>query len=212
MILHLSDKPYFYIIIGLTLLCSFIGFSNREFFDKNKFSPYAISRNPKEWHRFITSGFLHADFMHLFLNMYVFFSFGNYLNSIYKIYFDGKGDLLFLALYLTGIAAANIPTFLKEKNNYAYESIGASGSVAAILYATILIEPQSTISMMGIQMPAIVFGAIYLAVEFFLSRRDTGRINHDAHFWGALYGFVFTGIFKPELFLNFIEKIKIMFS
>ncbi len=206
------EKPYFFSILGLTIICSLIGFSNHDFFNKNKFVPYAVARNPKEWHRFITSGFLHADFLHLFFNMYVFYSFGSYLNFVYKIYFEKWGNLLFLALYVSAIAVSHIVTFLKEKNNYGYASIGASGAVSAILYATILIAPQSMMSVMGIPMPAILFGVVYLAIEFFMGRRSGSGINHDAHFWGALYGFVFTGIFKPDLFLDFIEKIKMMLS
>ena len=206
------EKPYFYSILGLTIICSLIGFGNHNFFDKNKFVPYAVARNSKEWHRFFTSGFLHADFLHLFFNMYVFYSFGSYLNFAYKIYFEKWGNLLFLALYVSAIAVSHIVTFLKEKDNYGYASIGASGAVSAILYATILIAPQSLMRVMGIPMPAILFGVVYLGIEFFMGRRSRSGINHDAHFFGALYGFVFTGIFKPDLFLDFIGKIKMMLS
>ena len=95
------EKPYFYGIIALTVICSLIGFYNHFFFDKNKFSPFAIHQNPpKNFQRFFTAGFLHADFMHLILNMYVFFSFGSALNFYFKLLFEKWGDLLFVTLYI----------------------------------------------------------------------------------------------------------------
>jgi membrane associated rhomboid family serine protease len=199
---------YMWLILGVTVLASFIAFGNASFFEKNKFVPFLINRHPKEWFRFISSGFIHADFMHLGLNMFVFYSFGSFVNFYFKIEFEKLGNLIFLLLYLSSIVVSSIPTFIKNKNNSYYASIGASGAVAAITFSSILIEPTSTILMMGIPMPAIVFGVIYLAAEYFMGKRNGDNINHDAHFWGALYGFVFTGVLKPDLFLLFVEKVK----
>ncbi|MEN9523242.1 MAG: hypothetical protein RL065_1619 [Bacteroidota bacterium] len=203
----MESFSYVWLIIGVTVIASLIAFSNHTFFEKNKFVPYLINRNPKEWFRFISSGFVHADFIHLGLNMYVFYSFGSFVNFYFKIEFDKFGNLIFLLLYLSAIAVSSIPTYLKNKNNAYYASIGASGAVAAITFASIIIEPTSTILMMGIPMPAIVFGVIYLAAEYFMGKRNGDNINHDAHFWGAVYGFIFTGILQPELFTSFIGKV-----
>ena len=205
------ENPYLYGIIIVTIICSLIGFYNPTFFQKNMFSPSAVYQNPKkQWQRFFTAGFLHADFMHLILNMYVFFSFGSALHSYFDFLFEKWGNLIFVTLYISSIAVAHIPTYLKQKNNFGYASIGASGAVAAILYATILISPASTLAVMGIPMPAIVFGVIYLSAEFFMGRKNNDNINHDAHFWGALYGFIFTAICKPDLLISFVESIKAM--
>jgi membrane associated rhomboid family serine protease len=197
-----------WLILGITILASLIAFGNETFFNKNKFVPYLINRNPLEWFRFISSGFIHADFMHLFLNMFVFYSFGSNLNYYFNDMFGAKGNLYFLFLYISAIAVSEIPTYIKNRNNPYYASIGASGAVAAITFANILISPTSDILMMGIRMPAIVFGVIYLAAEYFLGKRKGDNINHDAHFWGAVYGFVFTGLLQPNLFLLFVEKVK----
>jgi membrane associated rhomboid family serine protease len=197
-----------WLILGITILASLIAFGNETFFNKNKFVPYLINRNPLEWFRFISSGFIHADFMHLFLNMFVFYSFGSNLNYYFNDMFGTKGNLYFLFLYISAIAVSEIPTYIKNRNNSYYASIGASGAVAAITFANILISPTSDILMMGIRMPAIVFGVIYLAAEYFLGKRKGDNINHDAHFWGAVYGFVFTGLLQPNLFLLFVEKVK----
>ncbi|MEY4877031.1 MAG: hypothetical protein RL708_2180 [Bacteroidota bacterium] len=199
---------YMWLILGITILASLIAFGNETFFNKNKFVPYLINRNPLEWFRFISSGFIHADFMHLFLNMFVFYSFGSNLNYYFNDMFGTKGNLYFLFLYISAIAVSEIPTYIKNRNNSYYASIGASGAVAAITFANILISPTSDILMMGIRMPAIVFGVIYLAAEYFLGKRKGDNINHDAHFWGAVYGFVFTGLLQPNLFLLFVEKVK----
>jgi membrane associated rhomboid family serine protease len=198
---------YMWLILGVTVLTSLLAFSNPTFFEKNKFVPFLIQRYPKEWFRFISSGFIHADFMHLGLNMFVFYSFGSFVNFYFKIEFENLGNLIFLLLYLSSIVVSSIPTFIKNRNNSYYASIGASGAVAAITFSSIIIEPTSTIFMMGIPMPAIVFGIIYLAAEYFMGRRNGDNINHDAHFWGALYGFVFTGVLQPQLFTSFIGKV-----
>jgi membrane associated rhomboid family serine protease len=203
------NLSYFYLLIGATVILSLIGFSNHSFFEKNKFVPYLVARNPKEWFRIISSGFLHADFMHLLLNMYVFYSFGSFLSAYFIFTFEKLGNLLFLILYITSIIASHIPTLIKQKNNGYYASIGASGAVSAITFSYILINPTSTITMlMGIHMPAILFGIIYLAAEYFLGKRNNDNINHDAHFWGAVYGFAFTGLLQPNLFVAFINQIK----
>jgi membrane associated rhomboid family serine protease len=198
---------YMWFILGVTILASLIAFGNETFFNKNKFVPYLINRNPMEWFRFISSGFIHADFMHLFLNMFVFYSFGSNLNYYFNDMFGTKANLYFLFLYISAIAVSEIPTYVKNRNNPHYASIGASGAVAAITFANILISPTSDILMMGIRMPAIVFGVIYLAAEYFLGKRKGDNINHDAHFWGAVYGFVFTGVLQPQLFTSFIGKV-----
>ncbi|MFM2047533.1 MAG: hypothetical protein RI955_79 [Bacteroidota bacterium] len=198
---------YMWFILGVTILASLIAFGNETFFNKNKFVPYLINRNPMEWFRFISSGFIHADFMHLFLNMFVFYSFGSNLNYYFNDMFGTKGNFYFLFLYISAIAVSEIPTYIKNRNNPYYASIGASGAVAAITFANILISPTSDILMMGIRMPAIVFGVIYLAAEYFLGKRKGDNINHDAHFWGAVYGFVFTGVLQPQLFTSFIGKV-----
>lgn len=198
---------YMLILLVFTVVTSLVAFGNETFFNKNKFVPYLIYRNPKDWFRFISSGFIHADFMHLGLNMYVFYSFGSFVNSYFVYEFGKLGNFLFLLLYLSALIASSLSTFFKNKNNAYYASIGASGAVAAITFSSIIIEPTSRIYMMAIPMPAIVFGILYLAAEYFLGKRNGDNINHDAHFWGAVYGFVFTGIIQPELFTSFISKV-----
>jgi membrane associated rhomboid family serine protease len=207
-----SSNIFLWVIIGLNALCSIIGFTNHEFFNKNKFSPYIVHQKKSEWFRFITAGFLHADWMHLALNMFVFYSFGSFLIFYFNIIFEKIGNTLFLLLYVAAIGVAHIPTYFKHRNNISYTSIGASGAVAAITFASILVEPTSRILMMGIPMPAIVFGIIYLGLEFYLGKRKGDFVNHDAHLWGAIFGFVATGLMKPELFLSFIEKVSLLIN
>jgi membrane associated rhomboid family serine protease len=200
---------YTLIIIALTALISIYGFNNRYFFNKNAFMPANIYQN-NEWYRFFTAGFLHADYMHLIFNMFVLYSFGSSLESYCSQLFGGGGKLIFLFLYISAIGVAHSTTYFKNRNNNAYLSIGASGAVAAVLYACIFLNPGGQVAVYGIPMNSLLFGIIYLGLEYFLSKRNGDRVNHDAHFMGALYGFVFMILFKPSLVFSFIAQVKVL--
>jgi len=201
-----------YIIIALNCIVSFIGFRDKSFFGKYLFSPYSIQRNKKEWYRIFTHAFLHADYMHLLFNMFTFYSIGLVLelNSFQKN-FPQHAEYYFVLLYVGGIMVSAFPGFEKHKNDFGYSAVGASGAVCAVLFSYILIEPTSQLSVFFIPMPAALFGAIFLLVSWYLSKRGGGRIAHDAHFWGGIFGFVFTILLKVSLLPAFFEKIKTFF-
>jgi membrane associated rhomboid family serine protease len=119
-----------------------------------------------------------------------------------------------VVLYFTALAVCLLPTYFNNKNNYYYKSLGASGAVSAVIFAYIFLEPTAKLELMfTIPMPAFIFGALYLAVSYYLDKRGGGNINHSAHFWGAVYGIVFIIIasyllsnFDP--IRNFLLKIK----
>lgn len=198
---------YTIIIIAFTIVVSLIGFSNETMFNKNAFIPSRIYEN-NEWYRFFTAGFLHADFMHLFFNMFVLYSFGTNLEIYYGEIFGSSGKLVFFLLYVTAIGVAHITTYIRNRHNSYYRSIGASGAVAAILFANIFLVPNGHVSVYGIHMNSLLFGVLYLGIEYYFSRRGGDNINHDAHFLGALYGFLFILVFKPSFFMHFIEQVQ----
>jgi membrane associated rhomboid family serine protease len=194
-------------IIIVTCIISFLSFSNYRLTEALIFWPPAISMR-HQYYRFFTCGFIHADFLHLAFNMFSLFVFGKAL----EIYYMGELGLqhfYFLLLYFSAIIVANIPTYLKRRDDYNYRSLGASGGVCAVIFAYILIEPWAELKLYGgIPMPAIVYAGLFLAFTIYMSRRGGDNVNHDAHLWGALYGVVFTICARPEVFTTFVEQLK----
>ena len=194
------------------LFFSIGAFSNHELMNKFLMHPYSVKHN-NEWWRFITSGFLHANWMHLFFNMFVLWSFGNAVESLYGYAFGEKGNYFFILLYVFGIIFSDLPSFAKWKDSYNYRSLGASGAVSAVLFAFIVFAPFEKILFMGVfPMPAILWGVAYLLYSAYASKQSRDGINHDAHFAGAIFGIIFTVAMKPSLFIDFIQQIISQFN
>lgn len=199
-------------IIVITALVSVPAFSQRQIFDQLKYSPYHVQHNKQSW-RLLSHALLHGDWTHLIVNMYVLFSFGSITEKYYEYYFESKGIIYFLLLYIGGVLFSALPA-MKHKNNAYYNAVGASGAVSAVLFASILFQPASTLRLIfiPIDIPAVVFGVLYLGYEAYMNKKSQDNIAHDAHFWGALFGFGFTLILKPGLFFLFLEEAKSIFS
>ena len=180
------------IILLLTCVISFTAFSNEKVVNDLIFYPPAIS-NRNQWYRFITCGFIHADFMHLAFNMYTFYLFGDMVEQAFTMVYGGSGRLLFAVLYLTALVTCLLPTYFAHRNNYHYRSLGASGAVSAVVFTGIFLYPSMGMGIFPIpfHIPAFIFGPLYLVVSAYLAKRGEGAINHSAHIWGALYGIVF---------------------
>ena len=195
------------ILIGLTVAASLAAFSNDSLMSKWILNPYQVHHR-KQWWRLLTSGFIHADFMHLFFNLFSFYFFGRVVEAYYGYVFGELAPLYYLILYLGAILIANAPSMAKHKDNHYYNSLGASGAVAAIIFAAILFQPWSKIYFFGIiGIPGILFGPLYLFLEYRMSKQGGTGINHDAHYWGAIFGLIFTLALKPSLFLVFINSL-----
>lgn len=175
---------------------------------KLEYNPYLVVHRG-EWLRLVSHAFVHADLMHLLVNMWVLFVFGRITEAHYNFYFEGRGIFLFLFLYLGGILFSILPAISKHKNNPSYNAVGASGAVSAVLFASILFRPLSEIYIMFIPIgiPAFIFGGLYLFYEAYMNKRAKDNVAHDAHFWGALFGIAFTLVLKPEIGLDFINQI-----
>lgn len=197
-----------FILIGVTCIVSFISFSNREIFSRLKFNA-VDAREPKNYYRFITYGLIHADFLHLFANMLVLYSFGRIVESMFGFIFPEKAAYYFLLLYFGGLILSIVPAFGKHKNDVFYNAVGASGAVSAVLFSSIILYPTGKIMLLFIPVPipAPVFGVLYIAYEYYMSRRGGDNIGHDAHLWGAIFGVIFTLTLKPALGARFLEQI-----
>lgn len=195
------------LILMSTVLISLIAFNNTSFLNKQAFYPYIIKRTG-EWYRFVSGGFLHAGWLHLGLNMFVLYNFGSIVEKIFKLHFAKFGGIVFVVYYFLAIAFSHIGSYIKFKDDNYFRSIGASGAVAACIFTVILYFPSATIYPYGIPMKAVVFGILYLALEWYLGRRSNDMVNHDAHFYGALFGLLFPVIFEPYQALIFIHEIQ----
>ena len=196
------------IIIGITVLVSILSLNNHELFDKLKFNAYDV-KHSNQWYRFFTYGFVHAGWMHLFINMLVLYSFGGVVEAYFTNYFPEKHILYFLLLYAGGLILSIIPAFGKNKNNVFYNAVGASGAVAAVIFASIILHPTGKIYFffIPIGIPAPVFGVLYVAYEYYMGKRANDNIGHDAHLWGAIFGLIFTIAIKPEIVLMFLRQL-----
>ncbi|MDJ0748609.1 MAG: rhomboid family intramembrane serine protease [Woeseiaceae bacterium] len=195
------------ITVGITCLISFILMQNRAGMARLLFHPVTIRQN-HQWYRFLTSGFVHADMVHLLVNMFVLWSFGNAIErSYYPAFLGDFTAQKFMLLYFGGIVAASVPDFVRYNRNANYAALGASGGVSAVVFAAILFEPWQNLYLYGvIGIPQILAGAAYLYYSWYQDRRAKDNIAHMAHFAGAVWGFVITGLMNPALFARFIEK------
>jgi membrane associated rhomboid family serine protease len=196
------------IIIVITAVISIFAMSNEEWFAKLRFNAYD-ARHSNHWYRFFTYGFLHAGYMHLFINMLVLYSFGRIVESYYHIYFPQKGEFYFALLYIGGLMLSILPSYGKHKNDVFYNAVGASGAVSAVLFASIVLHPTGKIFLflIPVPIPAPVFGVLYVGYEYYMAKNSRDNIGHDAHLWGAIFGLVYTVALKPGLVGLFFQQI-----
>ncbi|MFN0037089.1 MAG: rhomboid family intramembrane serine protease [Saprospiraceae bacterium] len=201
------------IIIAFTCLISFMAFNKHYWTYKLKHWPYQEARDG-EYYRWLTSGFLHGDPMHLIFNMITLYFFGRVVEMWFSMVFPDFGLLLYLVFYLVAIVAASSATYFKYRESPGFASIGASGAVAAVLFASILILPTSEISLifLPIGIPGFVFGILYLWYSAYAARRGGDNIDHTAHYYGAVFGFFFPIVFEPGLLPRFFLLLQAWFA
>ena len=182
-------------IMAANVLVSLRGFNNTAFFDRYKFSINAIQAGQKE--RMATSGFLHVDISHLFLNMFTLYFFA-------PVVIGWFGSVKFLIIYFVSLIAGSLLALFFHKNEPFYSAVGASGAVMGVLYAAILLNPDMQLGIMfiPIPLPAYVLGIAYLLYSIWGMKSRMGNIGHTAHFGGAIGGYATTLLFKPELFVT----------
>ena len=192
-------------IIVLTCLISATAFNNSKILDDLIFWPPAISIR-HQYYRFVTCGLIHADIMHLAFNMITLYFFGREIEARYMGEL-GLPHYYYLILYVGALIVANIPTYLKRRDDYNYRSLGASGAVCAVLFAFILLKPWTTIQVLILPMPAIIYAFLFLGYSIYMSKKGGDNVNHDAHFWGALFGVVFTIALRPGVVSTFVNEL-----
>ena len=206
-----TDAPVTLFLIAANAIFSFIGFSNKSLVDKTIMWPYYIKRE-HEYYRFITSGFLHADWMHLIFNMFTLYFFGRNIELLFSAYGLG-GNLSYIVLYLLGMVIADLPSYFRHKDDYAYKALGASGAVSAVVFAAIVFSPWSSIYLYGaIKLSAFAYAVLFIVYCVYMDKKGGDNINHNAHLWGALFGLAFTLVLvatlQPTLFDGILEELK----
>lgn len=198
---YFNMAPVASLIFVFTIITSLYAFYDHSIYGKFMLHPYSVSKGHKVW-TVVTSGLIHADWMHLFFNMFTFVAFAFTLEQL-------LGSFKFGLLYFLALILSDLPTIFKHKDHFNYNSLGASGAISAVLFSFILFSPTSKISIMFIPIgiPAWIFGIIYLIYCAYASRNSRDGINHDAHFFGALTGLIFTIIFVPGILQNFFTLL-----
>lgn len=190
-------------LVVLTSLVSIAAFQDRKTFEGLLFSPYAVQHR-QQWYRLFSHGLLHADVMHLMVNMFVLWSFGGAVELLYPIISPLPAGVAYVALYLGGMLFATLPGMAKYRNNPSYRSVGASGAVSAVVFAQVVMLPTHQVSLFFIQqLPAWLFGVLYLVYSYAMDKRGGDQVAHDAHFYGAVFGVLFTFALHPPILLDF---------
>lgn len=209
--MNFSASPITIILIALNVIISFIGFSNGNLVEKTIGWPYYEKRN-KEYYRIITSGFLHADWVHLIFNMFTFYFFGRNIEIIFNAAHLG-GSVAYLSLYFIGLIISDLPSYFKHQNDEHYRSLGASGAVSAVVFASIVFSPWDEIKLYGaFGISALVYAVLYVVYCIYMGKRNMDNVNHDAHLWGSIFGLVFTlvliAVIRNDIFPYILEDLK----
>ncbi len=210
-----------YSILIVTIIFSVYAMNKPEIKYKYIFHPYFI-KYKNEHYRFLSHAFLHGDILHLAFNMYALLMFGPIVEKqLLPLLLGSVGEpniklgmVFYILLYTGAIYASSIVEYLKNKNNPIYTSLGASGAVNALIFSFITCAPMSRLGFFFIPMPAFVFGILYLGISYYLSKRNTGNssidnIGHSAHFFGAIFGILFTlvlGLLNQEVYFRLINN------
>lgn len=181
------------VIIAANVIISLKGFSDFSFFEKYKFNIGGVKRG--EQIRMLSSAFLHVDQMHLFFNMFTLYFFADEVIAY-------LGEVRFLLVYFGSLIVGNLLSYYFHKDEYHYSAVGASGAVTGVLYSAILLEPNMGLYLMflPIAIPGYIFGIGYLLYSIYGMKNRVGNIGHDAHFGGAIGGYVITLISATWLF------------
>lgn len=197
-----SNTPGAISILLLTVAVSLYGlYAQPKLIDASLFRPYYLVRN-KQYYTLVTSGLVHGNVGHLLFNMLTFYFFGPPLERVI-------GTLHFVVLYVLALVLSEVRTFLQQRNNPSYASLGASGAVSAVLFAAIVYFPNQSLFILPIPIPipAPLFAVGFLAYAWYLSRRGGDGINHRAHLDGAMTGLLFVAVTDANAYQRVLAMV-----
>lgn len=196
---------YTILIIIATVLVSIAGLNNRKIQNQLLFNAYSVHHG-KQWHRLLSYGLVHADWIHLIVNMFVLYSFGEVAEHFFNEFYSYP-KLMFVVFYVTAIVVSTLTSLSKHKDDPYYNAVGASGAVSAIVFACILFAPNQKVYIYGLLgLPGYIFGPIYLYYSWYMAKKGMDNIGHDAHFVGAVYGLTFPILMDHKIIGHFIGQ------
>lgn len=194
-------------IIAITVLVSWYTLSKPVILQAMMMNPYKI-QSQNEYYRFITSGLIHANFSHLLWNMFSLYFFGNVVEQYFSLIFGTAGPYYFVAFYILAIIVSDLPTYFKNRVHPSYNSLGASGGVSAVIFASVLFQPLEKICFyFVICLPGFILAIGYIMWSYYNGKKSNDNINHEAHLYGALFGIVFCAVLFPASIPHFLEQI-----
>ena len=198
---QISAFPVTAMLVAANLAASFLAFSNPAFMNGNLFHVGPIVRG-KEYHRLLTSGFLHGGLLHLFINMYVLWSFGSLIEGAF-------GPTKYLIIYFASLLGGNLWSLMENKSKPNYRALGASGATSGIILSFTLLAPfqELYIFPIPIPMPAVLLAVLFIVVSAVLAQRENKVIGHEAHLGGALVGILATIAVEPRVLSHFSEQV-----
>ena len=191
------------LLIGVTVALSWYCFDRPRLLDRLLLWPPAVQRL-RQYDRFVSHGFVHADWQHLLFNMITLYFFGRLVEQLFAPYIGAIGFVLF---YLSAVVVAMLPTYLRHRHDPNYRSLGASGAVSAVLFVFILAAPWSMIFVFFLPVPAILYAVFYVGYSVWADRHSHDNINHSAHLAGAAYGVMFTVAMEPGVLAGFLSRL-----
>ncbi|MEM1138046.1 MAG: rhomboid family intramembrane serine protease [Bacteroidota bacterium] len=207
--MQVQEYSFNTILIIITIAISFYVENRVELKYKLMLNPYKMLRD-NEYYRFITSGFIHGGWMHLFFNMFTLYLFGNLLEPVFTYNLGSNGSLYYILFYLVAIIVADIPSFIKHKDNPGYNALGASGGTSAVVISYIMFDPLVSLRpiLLPIPIPGFIFATLYMAYSYYMAKNEQmDGIGHDAHFFGALFGVIASVSIQPDVIPNFISQL-----
>ncbi len=194
-------------IIGITVLVSYVAFKQDNVMDRLLFNAGKVYER-HEWYRLLSYALVHANWGHLIINMLVFYSFGVVLEQRFEQLWGAKEGILFLLLYVGGAVISNGYSLFRHRKDFYYTAVGASGAVSAVLFCNVFFAPWTPVYFFGIlPIPGILFGVLFLGYSYYMARKESDNIGHDAHFLGAVFGFVFPLMVQPNLIFDFLSML-----
>ncbi|NTS40283.1 rhomboid family intramembrane serine protease [Flavisolibacter sp. BT320] len=194
------------ILVIITAIVSISGFSNQKVIDDLIFYPPAVARR-NQFYRFFSCGLIHADWMHLIFNMLALYLFGQGVEDGFVELMGSSGRYVYLLMYVSALLISLLPTYYKNRDNYHYRSLGASGAVSAVIFAGLMLAPETEVYIffIPIPIPGFIFAPLYLVLSAFMDRKGNSNINHSAHIWGAIYGLAFVIVMGRLIDYNVVE-------